>query len=200
MYKINPPILNRRLTKNDPVNLEFNKGISQIKRYKIKIRKKIIYFVDLTYYNKYVFIKFFPKKLEASPDKYKMIGLGLRLFEVRGIIDTCSEIIKLEMKANENYHYALIGQPYSRDNDLKKFHSVRFSIYKKQATTLFKSDKVTHLPFEMFNFYAVSLKSEKDMLEDLRLLSSEVDIKQFLEECLTNQGREKLNELGIQEN
>ncbi len=197
MYKINPPIINQFLTEEDPLNLEFNKGIKQKKRYKIKVRKKIIYYIDLHYYEKYVFLKYFPAKHNNNPDKFKIVGLGLKISEVRGIIHTCTEIIKIEFSQNNSFHYAIIGQPYDKDDELNRIESIRFSIYKKQISTFISAEKLTHLNIPLINFYAISLKDKNEMELDLSSLFLEIDGTKFLEECLTKEGRLLLQELGV---
>jgi hypothetical protein len=197
MYTINPPIINRFLSEKDPLNNLYYKGIKQIKRYKIKVREKITYYIDLHYYEKYVFLKYFPAKHESNPDKYKIIGLGLKITEVRGIMHTCIAIIRQEFKENNSFHYAIIGQPYDKDDKLNRIESIRFSIYKKQISTFISAEKITHLNIPVINFYAISLKNKTEMESDLSNLFLEIDGATFFEECLTEKGRVLLQELGV---
>lgn len=123
--------------------------------------------IEIHYYERFAFLKFFPKILENSEDKFKQIGLGLKVGEIRKLIRTCSFLINSILEKNNQLNFAFFGQVYDKDDEKNRLVSKRFELYKKQVVTDFYSEKIRHLEFEMLNFFTVSLKSEKDFEEDI---------------------------------
>src|SRR5690554_8211649 len=64
---------------------------TKIKSFKIKIRKRIIYTVDLFCYDDVVIIKFHPKLCESHPGKYRIIDVGMLLSETKLVRASWSE-------------------------------------------------------------------------------------------------------------
>jgi hypothetical protein len=155
------------LDQNDPLNIELYNGVFKIDQYKVKIRSRIVYLIEIHYYERFAFLKFFPKILENSEDKFKQIGLGLKVGEIRKLIRTCSFLINSIVEKNNQLNFAFFGQVYDKDDEKNRLVSKRFELYKKQVVTDFYSEKIRHLEFEMLNFFTVSLKSEKDFEEDI---------------------------------
>lgn len=54
------------LDQNDPINIELYNGVVKIDQYKVKIRLRLIYLIEINYYERFAFIKFYPKILENS--------------------------------------------------------------------------------------------------------------------------------------
>lgn len=155
------------LDQNDPLNIELYNGVFKIDQYKVKIRSRIVYLIEIHYYERFAFLKFYPKILENSEDKFKQIGLGLKVGEIRKLIRTCSFLINSILEKNNQLNFAFFGQVYDKDDEKNRLVSKRFELYKKQVVTDFYSEKIRHLEFEMLNFFTVSLKSEKDFEEDI---------------------------------
>ncbi len=155
------------LDQNDPLNIELYNGVFKIDQYKVKIRSRIVYLIEIHYYERFAFLKFYPKILENSEDKFKQIGLGLKVGEIRKLIRTCSFLINSILEKNNQINFAFFGQVYDKDDEKNRLVSKRFELYKKQVVTDFYSEKIRHLEFEMLNFFTVSLKSEKDFEEDI---------------------------------
>jgi hypothetical protein len=155
------------LDQNDPLNIELYNGVFKIDQYKVKIRSRIVYLIEIHYYERFAFLKFYPKILENSEDKFKQIGLGLKVGEIRKLIRTCSFLINSIVEKNNQLNFAFFGQVYDKDDEKNRLVSKRFELYKKQVVTDFYSEKIRHLEFEMLNFFTVSLKSEKDFEEDI---------------------------------
>ena len=155
------------LDQNDPINIELYNGVVKIDQYKVKIRLRLIYLIEIHYYERFASIKFYPKILENSENKYKQVGIGLKIGEIRRLIRTCSNLIKSLLIQNSNYNFAFFGQVYDKDDVKKRLISRRFELYKKQVTSDFYSEKIKHLEFEMMNFYTVSLKTEIEFNDDI---------------------------------
>lgn len=144
------------LDQNDPLNIELYNGVFKIDQYKVKIRSRIVYLIEIHYYERLAFLKFLPKILENSEDKFKQIGLGLKVGEIRKLIRTCSFLINSILEKNNQLNFAFFGQVYDKDDEKNRLVSKRFELYKKQVVTDFYSEKIRHLEFEMLNFFTVS--------------------------------------------
>ncbi len=155
-YKIGSPIYNQRFHRSleankDPLSVLFAKKI-----YKINVRHKLVYYIDLDFYEHTVFIKFYPKIMESEPDKFKKVGMGLKIAEVRRLLYTCCVLVFQEIQMNPEKVFSFVAQIYNRDNLLRRKKSVRFSVYKKMVTTYFNDQDYIHFNLEAYNFYCIS--------------------------------------------
>src|SRR5690554_148826 len=169
---------------------------TKIKSFKIKIRKRIIYTVELFYYEDVVFIKFHPKLYESHPDKYQIIDVGLQLSEIKRLMNTCCKIVLNDLNKDDNSDliYAFFGQWYFKDNQQKRISSKRFCLYEKQVSTFFSIKEFNHFKQKEINYYSVSLKSNQsfdkqnervlDLLtrdeELVKLFMTETAVKEYL--------------------
>lgn len=188
------PQTNKKIDHQDPAN-QSEVIPDKKKGYKIKVRPKLIYKFELFYYNQFVFVKFYPSKLEESADKYCMSDIGLKISETRKLLNTCCKIVQLEMNKKENEYciYAFIGQWYEKDNRLKRLFTVRYSIYLKQTALVFFQDYYHHNWFEILNLYCLSKVAydthEKRVHELLHFLASRPNL---LMSFLTETAKERL--------
>jgi hypothetical protein len=155
-YKIGSPIYNQRFRQSleaneDPLSVLFAKKI-----YKINVRPKLVYYIELDYYEHTVFIKFYPKIMESEPDKFKKVGMGLKIAEVRKLLYTCCVLIYEEIQMSPQKVFSFVAQIYDRDNLLKRKKSIRFSVYKKMVTTYFNDRDYIHFNLEAYNFYCIT--------------------------------------------
>jgi hypothetical protein len=155
-YKIGSPIYNQRFRQSleaneDPLSVLFAKKI-----YKINVRPKLVYYIELDYYEHTVFIKFYPKIMESEPDKFKKVGIGLKIAEVRKLLYTCCVLIYEEIQMSPQKVFSFVAQIYDRDNLLKRKKSIRFSVYKKMVTTYFNDRDYIHFNLEAYNFYCIT--------------------------------------------
>ena len=119
-YKIGSPIYNQRFRQSleaneDPLSVLFAKKI-----YKINVRPKLVYYIELDYYEHTVFIKFYPKIMESEPDKFKKVGMGLKIAEVRKLLYTCCVFVYKEIQMSPQKVFSFVAQIYDRDNLLKR--------------------------------------------------------------------------------
>lgn len=128
------------------------------KEFKIKVRPKLIYKFELFYFGFYVFVKFYPSKLQGSDERYSKANIGLKIEEVRTLLNTCCKIVHHDMshEENEDCLYSFIGQWYEKDNQLRRLSAVRYSIYLKQTANVFFQDQYQHNWFEILNLYCLS--------------------------------------------
>ncbi len=173
ILRYNNPIYSSSITPFDPSDKIL--GLSSKCIYKVKIRNKIVYHIELYFYKDFGFIKFYPKKFENDPNRYKRVGIGLTLIEKRSLFMTCCEIVSKYSEKNPDLIYAFVAQVYDRDNDLDRLISIRYSIYKKLVTTYFSSDEYLHFSMDHFNFYAISKMSESDFIKKLQALIDKVE-------------------------
>lgn len=155
-YKIGSPIYNQRFRQSleaneDPLSVLFAKKI-----YKINVRPKLVYYIELDYYEHTVFIKFYPKIMESEPDKFKKVGMGLKIAEVRKLLYTCCVLVYEEIQMSPQKVFSFVAQIYDRDNLLKRKKSIRFSVYKKMVTTYFNDRDYIHFNLEAYNFYCIT--------------------------------------------
>jgi hypothetical protein len=155
-YKIESPIYNQRFRQSleaneDPLSVLFAKKI-----YKINVRPKLVYYIELDYYEHTVFIKFYPKIMESEPDKFKKVGMGLKIAEVRKLLYTCCVLVYKEIQMSPQKVFSFVAQIYDRDNLLKRKKSIRFSVYKKMVTTYFNDKDYIHFNLEAYNFYCIT--------------------------------------------
>ena len=155
-YKIGSPIYNQRFRQSleaneDPLSVLFAKKI-----YKINVRPKLVYYIELDYYEHTVFIKFYPKIMESEPDKFKKVGMGLKIAEVRKLLYTCCVLVYKEIQMSPQKVFSFVAQIYDRDNLLKRKKSIRFSVYKKMVTTYFNDQDYIHFNLEAYNFYCIT--------------------------------------------
>ncbi|MEY4895037.1 MAG: hypothetical protein RL751_1862 [Bacteroidota bacterium] len=155
-YKIGTPIYNQRFRQSleaneDPLSVLFAKKI-----FKIIVRPKLVYYIELDYYEHTVFIKFYPKIMESEPDKFKKVGMGLKIAEVQKLLYTCCVLIYEEIQMSPQKVFSFVAQIYDRDNLLKRKKSIRFSVYKKIVTTYFNDRDYIHFNLEAYNFYCIT--------------------------------------------
>jgi hypothetical protein len=155
-YKIGTPIYNQRFRQSleaneDPLSVLFAKKI-----FKIIVRPKLVYYIELDYYEHTVFIKFYPKIMESEPDKFKKVGMGLKIAEVRKLLYTCCVLVYDEIQMSPQKVFSFVAQIYDRDNLLKRKKSIRFSVYKKIVTTYFNDRDYIHFNLEAYNFYCIT--------------------------------------------
>jgi hypothetical protein len=150
---------NREISPGDPYYLnEFGICPTRIKKFKLKVRTRIVYRIELHYYDRIIFVKFYPKIQENNPDKFKLSGFNLSMTEKRKLINTVSVIVYEEIKKNDNqgYSFSFFGQIYDRDNLKNRKSSVRYSIYRKQVVNLFRSNSFKHTYVDSINFYLLT--------------------------------------------
>ena len=167
---------------------------SGVKFFKVKVRKNLIYIVELYYYNEYVFIKFHPKIHESNPKKYQIVGMGLKNEEKRRLLNTCCKIVLYDIDKNTSSHlvYAFFGQWYDKDNSSSRLTSKRFSLYEKQVATFFSESRFHHFKREIINFYSISNIENQNFIPQIRsllekLLSKEEIISLFMTEKAKNE-------------
>ena len=164
------PITNVQVRKNDPMTSD-QFGLERKKSFKVKVRNRMIYTVDIFYYEDFAFVKFHPNKFEASEDRYKMVGLNLTIEEKRGLLNTCCKIVANEFKKDENKTFAFIGQWYGKDNKKRRKVTIRFSLYKKVVTTFFEPKKYAQISIDSINFFCLSTLSEKRLETNIQKLT-----------------------------
>ncbi|MBP5982313.1 MAG: hypothetical protein KA734_01215 [Fluviicola sp.] len=176
---------------------QFNQDYIQpttVKSYKVAIRNKIKYIVELYYYESIVFLKFHPKVFENHPNKYQLIGMNLRISEKRGLLNTCCKIIldEIDKSNDEKAVYCFFGQWYEKDNRLNRMHTKRFELYEKQATTFFSNQNFFHFKQSLINFYAISPIQNNKVSQQINQLFDEMTKKdeiigQFMTERAKNE-------------
>lgn len=124
--------------------------------------KHRLYIVELHCYNGYAMIKFYPKMLKRSSEKYKMrssqFGSNLSVGEIRKLLRFCGQIMNDYLnKFSENY-VGFVGQIDSTDDCVTKnrINSQRFKIYTVYINTYFKRPKFSILD-NTFNIFNVKL-------------------------------------------
>jgi hypothetical protein len=165
-----------------------------VKCFKVKVRKNLIYIVELYYYNEYVFIKFHPKIHESNPKKYQLVGMGLKNEEIRKLLNTCCKIVLYDIDKNDstNLVYAFFGQWYDKDNSFSRLISKRFSLYEKQVATFFSESNFHHFRLDITNFYSISSIENKRFIPQIKalfekLLSNDEIISLFMTERAKNE-------------
>lgn len=168
-FKYGNPIYHTQKCDSDPTNID-PFGLKFKKIYKISVRVKLKYHIEIYYYEHFAFVKFYPKVFESYPDKYKKVGMKLTIREKRMLLNTCCDIVYKEIKKTPSIIFAFIAQVYDRDNVLNRLLTVRFSLYKKQVTTFFNSDDYVHFNYEPFNFYCITKIDEFTFIKRLQSL------------------------------
>lgn len=169
------PLKNSILTSNS--SLPFQKDSpDRIKTFKVKIKRNLIYIVEIYYYNVYAFIKFHPKIHENHPKKYQIVGMELAIGEIKKLLNTSCKIIldQIDKNDDEDIVYAFFGQWYDKDNDKRRIISKRFNLYRKQVTTFFSYENFFHAEEEIINFYCISPKTNKNFNKQVKKLKSEL--------------------------
>lgn len=188
------PQTNATIDRQDPAN-QYEVIPDKKKGYKIKVRPKLIYKFELFYFGCFVFVKFYPSKLEDAKDKYSKTNIGLKVSETRKLLNTCCKIVHLEMNKEENEDciYGFIGQWYEKDNRLRRLSTIRYSIYLKQTALVFFQDYYHHNWFETLNLYCLSqvdiVKHEQKVSDLLHFLASSPSLTMSF---LTEAGKERL--------
>ncbi len=116
-------------------------GESKSVIYKVKTTKRIPYFIKVNYYENDVhFIKFYHKKFEQSPNKYKMrIG---NVNEMTRLVSTCIKLAVQIHDGNRNAIFGVVGQWDEVDVKKQSEISQRYRIYIKAIlSVLTKSEK-----------------------------------------------------------
>jgi hypothetical protein len=188
------PIRNSSLTSNS--SLPFQKdNPDRIKTFKIKIKRNLIYIVEIFYYQEYAFIKFHPKIHESHPNKYQIVGMGLSIEDIKRLLNTSCKIILDEIDKSDDLAiiYAFFGQWYDKDNEKNRTGSKRFSLYRKQVTTFFTLDRFLHAEEEVINFYCISPKQNKQFDLQVKKLKNELaDDMSLTELFMTEKAKEDL--------
>jgi|GEM_PF-5133937 len=189
-FNYGSPIYHNLKKSSDPEDI-LSLGLKHKKIYKVKIRKKIKYLIEIYYYENIAFVKFYPKLHENNPDKYKMVGMNLTFPEKRMLLNTCCDIVSKEIEKSPEIIYSFIAQVYDRDNEKEREMSIRFSVYRKVVTTLFKTSLYDHFNIEEINFYCISKKENKKFNHNLgEFLSAAMASKEnIVFEFMTNRTR-----------
>jgi hypothetical protein len=153
--------------RNIPYLIGPNFQVDQIKSFKVRIRKRLKYIVELFYYQDFVFVKFHPKLYESNPNKYQLIGLGLTPPEIKGLLNTCCRIVLNDLEKNETRDivYAFFGQWYEKDNVMNRIITKRFSLYEMQVSTFFTRENFKHFKQKEINYYSISPVRNKKFIE-----------------------------------
>ena len=169
-----------------PYTIDFFEATG-IKQYKISIRKKLVYIVELYDYKGFVFLKFHPKIHELNPDRYQITTMGLTHSEKRKLLNTCCLIVldEIDKQLKDDIIYAFFGQWYDKDNQQNRLFAKRFNLYEKQVTTFFSIEHFKHFKFEPINLYCLSTiqnnEFESLILDLLQTLSENQDfVAQFM--------------------
>lgn len=171
---------------------------SRIKEFKVKVRPKIIYCVELFYYDEIIFVKFHPKLFETDSDKYKKVGMGLSTAEIKTFLNTCCKIVAQDFTKNSKSHiYSFIGQWYDKDNIKARLLTKRFSLYKKQVTTYFSAETFMHVTYDLINFYCITSKNNKSLQPQLnKLFETLASHNSIIEDFMTEKAKELI--LGVE--
>ena len=192
-FNYGSPIYHQNKIGTDPSN-SFFLELKGKKIYKVKVRNKIKYFIELYYYEHFVFVKFYPKLLENDPDKYKKVGVGLTIKEKRKLLMTCCDIVAKEMFRDSDQIFAFVAQIYERDNDKKRLTSKRFQWYVKQVATFFNNVDYEHFVFEPFNFYSLNKVSVPDLQQKIKWLFEQTELNvDLLNELITDEMKLELS-------
>jgi len=103
--------------------------------YKVKTSKNKPYFIEVNEFEHNVFmIKFHPKNLTHSKDRYKM--RNQKTFELTRLISTCIKLAFEILSDNPDATFGFIGQWDDVDVERKSKVSQRFRIYKKAILSI----------------------------------------------------------------
>lgn len=164
------------------------------KQFKISIRKKLVYLIELYEYNEYSFLKFHPQIHQNNPDRYKITTMGLTYGEKRKLLNTCCRIILDEIDKNQKNSqiYSFFGQWYEKDNELERLFAKRFDLYEKQVTTFFSDDNFFHFKQKEINLYCLSTKQNKDFREKVSILLENLTVdNDFVAQFMTEQAKKE---------
>lgn len=165
----------------------------KIKSFKVKIDKKLKYIIELYYFEEFVFIKFHPKIYEGSKEKYKLVGMNLKIGDIRRLLNTCCKIVLQEMDKCDDPEmiYGLIGQWYKKDNKFNRLVTRRFDIYRKQATTYFSFENFIHYEEQVLNLYCICSNKNRKYKKQLKKLVDKIAMDKLLrEEFMTERAKE----------
>lgn len=145
---------------------------NRIKSFKIKIKQRLVYIVEIYYFKEYAFIKFHPKLHENNINKYQIIDMGMNVENIKKLLNTCCKIILDEIDKSEHADmiYAFFGQWYDKDNLKERLVSKRYNLYKKQVTTFFSVENFSHYYLEIINFYCISPIENRQFIKQVEKL------------------------------
>jgi hypothetical protein len=165
----------------------------RIKQFKITVRPRLVYIVELFNYDGYAFLKFHPKIHDSNPEKYQITNIGLKFGEIRKLLNTCCKIVlnEIEKEENANTVYSFFGQWYNKDNQLQRLSAKRFSLYEKQVTTFFSNDNFFHFKQKEINLYCLC-STKNTLFEDqvLQLLDKLTVNNDFIAQFMTDKAKE----------
>lgn len=131
-------------------------GINGEKRsyfYKVRANTKKAYIIRVDEYeHKVFFIKFYPKQLEQSPNKYKHRFPNTSESLPRLVI-TCIHLAWEIKKKNPKAVFGFHGQWDEVDNSRKRKTSQRFDIYLKVVLSKITRETFKHVTFEGLNVH-----------------------------------------------
>jgi hypothetical protein len=146
-YKIESPLKSSKSS---------SEGESKYFLYKVKTTTGRPYFIKVSYYENDVhFLKFYPKKLELSPNKYK-IRVG-NINELTRLVSTCIKLSIEIMKTNKNSILGFVGQWDFVDVEAEREVSQRYKIYEKAVLSVISKSNydVSFIVAESINTFIV---------------------------------------------
>jgi hypothetical protein len=164
----------------------------RIKQYKITVRPRLVYIVELFDYDSYVFLKFHPKIHESNPERYQITDIGLSFGEIRKLLNTCCRIVLTVIEKQDNIDtiYSFFGQWYDKDNKLQRLTAKRFSLYEKQVSTFFSNENFFHYKREEINLYCLCSIKNKQFENQVHQLLDKLTIDiNFIAQFMTNKAK-----------
>lgn len=131
-YDINSPI---------KVSKASTEGENKSELYKVRTTDRRPYFIKMNYYDNGVhFVKFYPAKLNLSPNKYK-IRVG-NIKEFTRLISTCIKLSVRLLEENKDAIIGFVGDWDGKDVERESEVSQRYRIYEKAVLSVVsKTDK-----------------------------------------------------------
>lgn len=163
-----------------------------LKQYKVSIRKKLVYLIEIYDYDGIEFLKFYPKIHENNPDKYQLTTIGLTYAEIRKLLNTCCKIVlhQFDSEKNKEPIYCFFGQWYSRDNQNDRLTAKRFNLYEKQVTTYFSHTSFKHFKIDPINLYCLGSVHNRKFEEQVGILLEKLSYKHdFVAQFMTESAK-----------
>lgn len=140
-YYLGSPIIHSKTSKD---------GENESYTYKFRTTKKKPYFILVNVYDNNVhFIKFYPKRLQQSPNKYKKrVG---NVDELTRIVSTCVKLALNIYSKNNDAIFGFHGQWDEKDVDRNDRNSQRYRIYKRAVISIIEVIKKEGYKFQYFD-------------------------------------------------
>lgn len=173
--------------------------INKVKKGK-KIKKKRGYLIEIHNFEGFSMIKYYPKSIQNSKNKYKLrgqdkaLGFSLKTNHIKHLFHCCGYLMKDYLDKNPNNFIGYIGQPdkYDDESKVNKLTATRARVYRIYVNSIFRQENYKVSSDEVFEEINLKVITKSLKIDGSLNEKQSQNYKRFIK-SLTSCGDELLN-------